>query len=328
MSSALYSRTLYSPAHHTHGIGVPHTQGMDAASAQDIETLARITELEEKWRRDCERLTLWQRPLGTMRVFLAALGSFACKLIIFILVHPLFLWVFLPLAVGWVAAELTPGPHSEFVRSVDFVFEYVAWWVGLGILSSIGLGSGLQTGVLFMFPHIIKVCLTAETCGTTNFESFSAIWFRASDTLFMCPDNMTGSLPATYFGILKLVIVPSFLQSAGTAIGEIPPYWLTKAARQAEIQAGERVGVPVELETQSQYAFVNTVKSWLFQFLGTHGFLGVFLMASWPNFAFDLCGICCGHFLMPFWTFFGATLIGKAFIRNTYQTLFMVAIFK
>ncbi len=120
----------------------------------------------------------------------------------------------------------------------------------------------------------------------------------------------------------------SFLQSAGTAIGEIPPYWLTRAARLAEIQAGERAGVPEELEKQSEYAIVNKVKSWLFEFLGSHGFLGVFLMASWPNFAFDLCGICCGHFLMPFWTFFGATLIGKAVVRNTYQSLFMVAIFK
>lgn len=36
-------------------------------------------------------------------------------------------------------------------------------------------------------------------------------------------------------------------------------------------------------------------------------------MASWPNFAFDLCGICCGHFLMPFWTFFGATFLGNSF---------------
>ena len=37
-------------------------------------------------------------------------------------------------------------------------------------------------------------------------------------------------------------------------------------------------------------------------FLRVYGFLGVFLMAAWPNFAFDLCGICCGHFLMPFWS--------------------------
>ena len=40
------------------------------------------------------------------------------------------------------------------------------------------------------------------------------------------------------------------------------------------------------------------------------GFWGILALASWPNAAFDLCGICCGAFLMPFWQFFGATLLG------------------
>ena len=40
----------------------------------------------------------------------------------------------------------------------------------------------------------------------------------------------------------------------------------------------------------------------------------------------DLCGICCGHYLMPFWTFFGATFIGKAVIRNLYQSLVYVTL--
>ena len=31
------------------------------------------------------------------------------------------------------------------------------WWVGLGVLSSIGLGTGMHTGLLFLFPHILKV---------------------------------------------------------------------------------------------------------------------------------------------------------------------------
>ena len=46
-----------------------------------------------------------------------------------------------------------------------------------------------------------------------------------------------------------------------------------------------------------------------------HGFIGILVLAAWPNAAFDLCGICCGHFLMPFWEFFGATLIGKGLIK-------------
>lgn len=38
-----------------------------------------------------------------------------------------------------------------------------------------------------------------------------------------------------------------------------------------------------------------------------------------PNPLFDLAGITCGHFLVPFWTFFGATLIGKAVIKMHIQ---------
>lgn len=38
-----------------------------------------------------------------------------------------------------------------------------------------------------------------------------------------------------------------------------------------------------------------------------------------PNPLFDLAGITCGHFLVPFWTFFGATLIGKAVVKMHIQ---------
>jgi uncharacterized membrane protein YdjX (TVP38/TMEM64 family) len=46
-----------------------------------------------------------------------------------------------------------------------------------------------------------------------------------------------------------------------------------------------------------------------------------------PNAAFDLCGMCCGHFGMPFWTFFGGTFVGKACIKVNLQALLMVLIF-
>lgn len=65
----------------------------------------------------------------------------------------------------------------------------------------------------------------------------------------------------------------------------------------------------------------------MIDFLKKHGFIGVLLMAAWPNMAFDLCGICCGHFLMPFWTFFGATFIGKALIKVNLQACFFIMLF-
>lgn len=73
---------------------------------------------------------------------------------------------------------------------------------------------------------------------------------------------------------------------------------------------------------------VASMQAWMMRLIQQHGFLGILLLASWPNTAFDLCGICCGAFLMPFWEFFGATLIGKGVIKVTGQTLFFVSLFR
>lgn len=70
------------------------------------------------------------------------------------------------------------------------------------------------------------------------------------------------------------------------------------------------------------------MQAWMMRIIQQHGFMGILLLASWPNAAFDLCGICCGAFLMPFWQFFGATLIGKGVIKVSGQAMFFVALFR
>ena len=60
---------------------------------------------------------------------------------------------------------------------------------------------------------------------------------------------------------------------------------------------------------------LGAMQAWMLGIIRKHGFLGILLLAAWPNAAFDLCGICCGHFQMPFWQFFGATFIGKAVLK-------------
>merc|ERR1712010_270020 len=57
------------------------------------------------------------------------------------------------------------------------------------------------------------------------------------------------------------------------------------------------------------------------------GFFGILACASIPNPLFDLAGITCGHFLVPFWTFFGATVIGKAVIKMHIQKIFVILAF-
>jgi len=104
-----------------------------------------------------------------------------------------------------------------------------------------------------------------------------------------------------------------FLWGLGTAIGELPPYLVSKAAR----LAGQRSG---EFEAEIEAARASTdvfsrLKLWTMDFTQKHGFVGVLLLAGWPNAAFDMCGMCCGYLLMPFATFFIAVVLGKAVLK-------------
>jgi hypothetical protein len=62
--------------------------------------------------------------------------------------------------------------------------------------------------------------------------------------------------------------------------------------------------------------------------LQKYGFITVLLCASIPNPLFDLAGITCGHFKIPFSTFFTATFIGKAIIKVHLQILFVIILFR
>lgn len=61
------------------------------------------------------------------------------------------------------------GPHQlaiELVRRNTWFFVY---WLGLGVLSSVGLGTGLHTFLLYLGPHIASVTLAAYECNSLNF---------------------------------------------------------------------------------------------------------------------------------------------------------------
>lgn len=215
------------------------------------------------------------------------------------------------------------------------------WWVGLGVLSSIGLGTGMHSGLLFLFPHMLKVrhtlgvvfecpqhnqlsahnttnkqvCLAAETCGSIDFDVRDDIWYSSSG--FHCGSTASGTV-ASFGDVYCKVLPAAVLWGAGTALGEVPPYAVSYQAtklgrRTAEVdtalgQAGsEGTNVLASLAAQT--------KDWMIAFIKRRGFWGVLLLASWPNAAFDLCGICCGAFMMPFWEFLLATLLGKGIIK-------------
>ena len=160
-------------------------------------------------------------------------------------------------------------------------------------------------------------------------------WFSTRAFTFVCPDGSRAALASTaaagvassavsFTQVLLKVALPAMLWGAGTAIGEIPPYAISRAARLAGEENAELDGM---LHEQSKFALVQRMKDWMIDFLQRRGFWGVLLMSAYPNAFFDLCGMCCGHFLMPFWTFFAATFIGKALIKAPAQAAFFTMLF-
>jgi len=199
--------------------------------------------------------------------------------------------------------------------------------VGLGILSSVGLGTGLHTFLLYLGPHIAAVTLAAYECQSTDFPQ------PPYPDSIVCPDSPAGAgVGVTIWDILSKVRVEAFCWGAGTAIGELPPYFMARAARLSGSEPGEEEQEFLALQEKQlkNPASMTSYERWEYRvqmLVERAGFLGILLCASIPNPLFDLAGITCGHFLVPFWTFFGATLIGKAVIKMHIQKVFVILAF-
>merc|ERR1712241_930603 len=133
------------------------------------------------------------------------------------------------------------------------------------------------------------------------------------------------------WAILSKVRVEAFCWGAGTAIGELPPYFMARAARLSGSEPSEEEEEFHELQEKLKHPEKLTrferMKYSVQQLVEKVGFFGILACASIPNPLFDLAGITCGHFLVPFWTFFGATLIGKAVIKMHIQKIFIIFAF-
>uniref|UniRef100_A0A671EXY7 Vacuole membrane protein 1 n=1 Tax=Rhinolophus ferrumequinum TaxID=59479 RepID=A0A671EXY7_RHIFE len=227
--------------------------------------------MNEKKRRDREErqnIVLWRQPLVTLQYF-------SLELLVILKEWTSKLWhrqnivvCFLLLLAVLIATYYVEGAHQQYVQRIEKQFLLYAYWIGLGILSSVGLGTGLHTFLL-------------------------------------------------YLGV-------------GTAIGELPPYFMARAARLSGAEPDDEEYQ--EFEEMLEHAeaaqdFASRAKLAIQNLVQKVGFFGILACASIPNPLFDLAGITCGHFLVPFWTFFGATLIGKAIIKMHIQKIFVIITF-
>jgi len=210
------------------------------------------------------------------------------------------------------------GPHKHYVMEFDEIMEFALYWIMLGVASSIGLGTGLHTFVLYLGPHIAKVTMVANECNIIP-EYLPSRW--NVDRFGPCPPGVRPQI--SFWSILLAVQIESFLWGLGTALGELPPYFVARAAS----VAGKTSEELDELEKGENHGFIDKMKLLIYKNLQKYGFLTVLLCASIPNPLFDLAGITCGHFGIPFITFFSAAFFGKAIIKVHIQMLFVIFVF-
>jgi vacuole membrane protein 1 len=241
----------------------------------------------------------------------------------FLSTHPVTLFLVLPFFTCYVMLSYIEGPHNSYQNQLTHELSHFVWWLGLGVLSSMGLGTGMHSGLLFLFPHVFSIVTSAETCGNVDFDATHNIWrsFKPNQ-LFSCSSASNSDL--SYWSMVVKSLYPAVIWGLGTALGELPPYATSYAARKAGL---EDESYKEFLNEKSSFQFVGRMKNWMVEFLQNYGFLGVFLMSAWPNAMFDLVGLCCGHFLMPFWSFLGAVILGKGVVKIAGQVMFFVAVF-
>ncbi|KAJ0581068.1 hypothetical protein HanRHA438_Chr04g0176291 [Helianthus annuus] len=289
-----------------------------------------ISELRQKHKHELEKLTLTSQPFKTLKFFTLAILQHVNRSAVYIVTHG-FLLMLLIVAVMGVGALLVTddGPHTKHVEVLVEYLRFGLWWMALGVASSIGLGSGLHTFVLYLGPHIAFFTMKAMQCGRVDIKSApydtislnrSPTWLNKNCSEFGPPHGSHVSLSS----IISQVQMESILWGLGTAIGELPPYFISRAASISGGKADELEELNGDNNGVSSH--MNQLKRWFLSHAQYLNFFTILLLASVPNPLFDLAGIMCGQFGIPFWEFFFATVIGKAIIKAHIQTVFVISV--
>ncbi|CAN6548010.1 unnamed protein product [Malus baccata var. baccata] len=310
----------------------------NASSSSSQHTDASISGIHEKHQEELDNLTLTSQPLRTLKFFILAVVQYVKRSISYLLARGGWL-VFLStvvLSLGILLITID-GPHEKHLEELVKYFQFGLWWVALGVASSIGLGSGLHTFVLYLGPHIAFFTLKAMQCGRVDLKSAPYDTIQLKQGPSWLGKNCSDFGPALFTSlhglrvplssILPQVQLEAVLWGLGTAIGELPPYFISRAAS----MSGKKV-VMEELDAPSDEGTgfigtrLNQIKRWLLSHSQQLNFFTILVLASVPNPLFDLAGIMCGQFGIPFWKFFLATLIGKAIIKTHLQTVFIISV--
>lgn len=171
------------------------------------------------------KYVLWRRPVHTIYHFVCELTHIVVQNLLKLLTYRKLVGALL-LASALVAVGFQiDGAHLPILYRLRKLFFWYAYWVGLGVASSIGLGTGLHTFLLYLGPFIAQVTLAAYECDSLEFPE------PPYPDRVMCPPNTTsdGSADTTtvsFFSIMAKVRMESIMWGAGTAIGLCDPYFI------------------------------------------------------------------------------------------------------
>jgi len=186
------------------------------------------------------------------------------------------------------------APYFQFITRR--LFSYCIWFL-LGILSSIGFGTGMQTGVLFVFPEII-----AEY--QRNIGTYENIYTNIYHCFALC---------------LPMVLI----WGLGTAFGELPPYFI---ARKMNYKDSKGLDKMYKLLGDNSDTIKNNVNNTVEKFRKNknYSFITIVCLSAWPNAMFDICGIAAGLVKLRVDEFLIPTIIGKALIKTPIQLGFIL----
>ena len=184
---------------------------------------------------------------------------------------------------------------SYLIPEINNVFSLICYyllWVFLGILSSVGLGTGLQTGLLFVFPKI--------------FTEYDKLYNSELDTI----DNIYNSY---------LVCLPFVLfWGVGSALGELPPYYLAYNVNYSDSKSLDKLYKTLGENGNTMRKKVGEYVT-IFKQNKKYSFTTILFLSAWPNAMFDMCGIAAGLVKLSTNQFLTPTIIGKTFIKMPIQ---------
>ena len=184
--------------------------------------------------------------------------------------------------------------NSLELYRLNIVLIHCIYWLGLGILSTIGFGFGFHTGIFFMFPHIIN-----------TYESLKY---------------------PSYYKTIITCLPQILLWGIGTGIGELPPYLVAKNCDKTKIVFTKNKWLKT-LYIKWHVRLYDLCLKYI-DIKNKKIIFGIILiLASWPNATFDMGGLICGYYDIKLIDFIFPTILGKGFIKAPLQCLVILYLY-